>query len=149
MIVLSRKNRKTQTQIALHKFERNTGVQNEYPYYELECRCHGQMYAGDLEPYSMLLKSRAIQLMSRPDEWCPDCAQIIGEEMDEQKYELHVYCRREGRTCDGGLEASGEFANDEEAISFFQSALRRLRRHYDQVGYQITCNGRVVTSFDW
>lgn len=61
------------------------------------------------------------------------------------KYELHVWCSKDGLTRDAGIEKTGEYKNDEDAKNDLRTALPALWKRYDEVVWSIVdANGRKV-----
>jgi hypothetical protein len=56
----------------------------------------------------------------------------------KQKYYLNVYCRRNGMTCDAGIQAQGDFETAEDAL-YLKNKLGPLYQHYDEVFWSIAC----------
>lgn len=67
------------------------------------------------------------------------------------KYELHVWCRKNDVSRDGGLHAQCEASTDEEAIEKFRKPeiSHFLRLAYDMVYYTVRCGDRVVVKWMW
>jgi len=65
--------------------------------------------------------------------------------MEEKKlYQLFVYCRRNGVSCDAGEHARGEYASDAEAIADLRPKVSWLYQFYDEVIWDIRQDGRIV-----
>ena len=61
-----------------------------------------------------------------------------------KKYELYVYCRRGGVSQDAGKHAECEADSAKEAKYKLYPEVMQLQKFYDQVSWEIHCEGKKV-----
>lgn len=62
-------------------------------------------------------------------------------------YELTVWCRRNGVSCDAGTHDQGDFASDALAETALRKSAQGLLKYYDEIGCTILCGSRVVAKW--
>ena len=63
------------------------------------------------------------------------------------KFEMFVYCRRNGVSCDAGLHATEHGESLAEVQPIFDREGRCLQQHYDEIQVTISCDGENVSIY--